>query len=197
VGPSVYPHPQGLSTQNVAGSPDRPSRPAVEFLEGRLFLDGTFTVHDTNPASLAQAITQAEAAGGGTIVFDAGVTGTINLTGPLPDLTGNLTIRGPGAKDLTVQGSAAIPSTIFTVHSGANVSISGLTTPGGQGFDGGGVQNNGTRTLDAVTVDSNTASDEGGGIWNARNLTVQNSTISNNTNLGGPFGEGAGGIDSE
>lgn len=175
----------------------RHHRPAFECLEDRLVLDGTFTVNDTNPSLLSQAITQAENAGGGTVVFAPGVNGTINLTSPLPNLTGNLTITGPGANALTVQGTAESGFTIFTVQSGANVSISGLTISGGQGFDGGGVHNSGDLTLTAVTVDGNTASDEGGGVWNSGNLVVRNSTISNNTNLGAFQGEGAGGIDSE
>jgi hypothetical protein len=180
---------------NSPASSRRPWRPAVEPLEDRLVLDGTFTVNDTNPSSLSSAITQAENAGGGTIVFATGVTGTIQLAGPLPDLTGHLTIQGPGANVLTVRGDTSSPAaagTIFIIDSGATVSISGLTITNGVAPEGGGVNNNGTLTLDAVTVDGNSASG-GGGIENFGTLTVRNSTVSNNTSLD----QGAGGIDSE
>ncbi len=198
-----------------AGSPSTPPRGSrrrprrhrqaarlwVERLEDRL-TPSNFTIMNTNDSgsgSLRDAITQAESAGSGTIVFAPGVTGTISLQTVLPTLTGTLSIMGPGANQLTVQRSTA-PGTaqfgIFQVLAGdATVTLSGLTISNGANFDGGGIQNLGTLTLDGVTVDGNTASDEGGGIFNMNTLTVLNSTVSNNQNQSG--GEGAGGIDSE
>src|SRR5262249_24905155 len=124
-------------------NPNRPAprrghspRPTVEVLEDRVVLDGTFVVPNTNAASLDQAIRQAELAGGGSVVYAPGVTGSVDLSEALPTLTGNLTIQGPGANALTVRGGQA-GFTIFTVASGATVKISGLTITGGKAADGG------------------------------------------------------------
>jgi uncharacterized repeat protein (TIGR01451 family) len=52
---------------------------------------------------------------------------------------------------------------------------------------GGGVSNyfTGTMTLTGTTIYSNTALDEGGGLWNDGNITVTNSTIAQNVALAG------------
>jgi hypothetical protein len=60
-------------------------------------------------------------------------SGTINLTGALPDLAHRVTIQGPGANNLTVSGGGY---SVFLVQS--TVSISGLTVTGGTGYAGDG-----------------------------------------------------------
>jgi hypothetical protein len=62
-----------------------------------------------------------------TISFAAGVTGTINLAGVLPNLNTNLTINGPGANLLTVRRNTGGDYRIFLITGGATVTISGLT----------------------------------------------------------------------
>jgi sugar lactone lactonase YvrE len=120
--------------------PRRPScRAGVEVLECRL-APAVFSVLNTADAgagSLRQAILDAEQAPGqATIVFAPGVSGTIDLTSPLPDLTGTIDIEGPARDGITVQRSQA-PGTpafrIFTVTASATVTLARLTVTDGSG----------------------------------------------------------------
>src|SRR5262245_23318748 len=80
-------------------------RPAVEALEDRLApaLITVNTLADTIApdafTSLREAIIAANTMPGDDTI-DFSVTGTINLTGALPDLDSNLAIEGPGAGSL-------------------------------------------------------------------------------------------------
>lgn len=147
----------------------------------------TFTVlnvNDGGTGSLRQAILDANsAAGPDTIVFQAAVIGTISLATPLPVVSDELEILGPGAAVLTVSGSNAVR--VFDIDAGATASISGLTVADGRGDDGGGIRNNGTLEVTNATLSHNSAGsgslDYGGGIFNAGTLTLANSTLSNNS----------------
>ena len=152
---------------------------------------GNFTVtnlFDSGPGSLRDAIIQADTAPGSTIGF--AVTGAITLTNPLPLLTADMAITGPGAAQLTVNGTNA--SAVFTLSGPITVSISGLTVTGGSGANGGGIsapdaaRSAATLNLTSVIVSNNIASN-GGGIFSRGNLTVTSSLISGNTgsNSGG------------
>src|SRR5262245_48437464 len=85
-------------------------RPALAPLERRAF-PATITVmntNDTGPDSLRDAIDQANGmAGPDTIDFAPGVAGTISLSSPMPTLTFDIDLTGPGASALTVARSAA------------------------------------------------------------------------------------------
>jgi hypothetical protein len=176
----------------------RKFRPRLEILEDRTLLS-VCTVDrltDNNSGGggegsdlagdLRYCITNA--ADGDVISFGKGVTGSINLSGALPDLTHSINIEGPGAGNLTVRRDTGGNYRIFTVGDGTTVSISGLTIanglvmdPGGRG--GGIFISNATVTLDNCIVTGNTARStsnvaEGGGIYGA--ATLINSTISNN-----------------
>ncbi len=119
---------------------------------------------------------------GDTIVFE--VTGTINLTRALPDLTRSISIAGPGPDFLTVQRSTSSDYRIFANR--ATVSISDLKIAGGylRNSAGAGIYNSGTLTITNSTISGNHADNEGsgGGVYNSRsgNLFVINSTISGN-----------------
>src|SRR5437763_4375377 len=103
--------------------------------------------------TLRAAIQQANSTfGADTINFS--VNGTINLTGALPDITGDLTINGPGSNLLTVRRDTGGFYRIFAVSFPATVNISGLTVTngltadgapgsffGGMGGNGGGILN--------------------------------------------------------
>jgi hypothetical protein len=161
---------------------------------------------DSGPGTLRAAITQSDQdTTPDTITFEPGVTGTIPLVSALPDLSHTLTIDGPGRSMLTVARSAA-PGTpdfrIFTVPTGADVTISGLTVSGGSVFggDGGGISNAGALTVSDSTLSGNSAESgffgggDGGGIDNTGTLTVSDSTLSGNSVAGGPTtGGGSGG----
>src|SRR5207247_3252894 len=84
----------------------------------------TITVTNTNdsgPGSLRQAF--ADANDGDTIAF--AVTGTIGLTSGELLVNKNITISGPGAESLAVDGGTK--SRVFHIDSGILVTISGLT----------------------------------------------------------------------
>jgi uncharacterized delta-60 repeat protein/CSLREA domain-containing protein len=178
--------------------------PGIEMLEDRL-VPATFTVNtlgdtvDDNPAvtSLREAITAANSQAGDDII-NFGVTGTINLTGALPDLASNIQIHGPGAASLTVRRDTGGDYRIFTIAGGTIVGIDGLTISNGfepSGYGGGIYNNGGTLTVSNSTLSGNSASNvnqytAGGGIYNNGGLlTVSNSTLSGNSaNYGGGIG---------
>ena len=186
-------------------------RPRFEVLEARHLLS-TYVVDrltDTGAGSglagdLRYCIDQA--ADGDAITF--GVTGTIQLTGALPDLTHSISMEGPGADLLTVRGrgyeSDPYNFRVFTVLEGATVSISGLTITNGyapyDGYSedanlGGGIANFGTLTLSNSTVTGNrvdscwnpngcfdvTAPTSGGGIFNGNAAGTAVLTLINST----------------
>lgn len=160
----------------------------------------TFTVtnlNDNGLGSLRQAITDANAAGGGTV--DAtGVSGIIDLLTQLPNLASNITINGPGAARLTVERSFAQGTPafgVFLIGSGKTVVISGLTMKNGMSpFNGGAISNSGTLTISDSTLTNNTTTDFfGGGIFNQGILTLNNSTVANNFAFnGGGISNGGG-----
>ena len=102
----------------------------------------TYTVLNTNdngPGSLRQSIVDANTnAGADIIIFNAGVIGTITLVTALPDITGALTITGPGANVLSVSGNNN--SRVFLITGGVTVNINNLTITGGNvASNGGGI----------------------------------------------------------
>jgi hypothetical protein len=168
-------------------------RPRLEALETR-DLPSTLTVTntlDSGPGSLRAEIAAAQP--GDTIVFSPklfnihnGKTTTITLTSGELDLNKNLTIQGPGAGLLAVNGDRK--GVVFQVE--AQVALSGLTITGGGSVAnslGGGIENSGTLTVSDCTITQNgTPNGGGGGIENSGTLTVSDCTISQNgTNNGG------------
>src|SRR5437773_7884855 len=81
---------------------------------------------DSGAGSLRQAIS--DSSSGDTINFDSSLNGqTITLTSGELLINKNLTITGPGADQLAINGNAA--SSVFHIKSG--VTISGLTITNG------------------------------------------------------------------
>ncbi|MGO9913133.1 MAG: beta strand repeat-containing protein, partial [Isosphaeraceae bacterium] len=167
--------------------------------------------NDSGPGSLRQAIAYAELLSGNeTVMFDPTVFSTpqtITLTSGqlnLTDATGTLTIQGPGANLLSVNGNNA--SRVFYLpysNEGDSASLDGLTVSGGSASNGGGLDNNfGTLTLANCTVSGNSANGvnqvtpgDGGGVCNVGgSVTLTNCTISGNTTNGvNGFAGGQGG----
>ena len=121
----------------------------------------TITVTNTNdsgPGSLRQAL--ADATDGDTINFT--VTGTIGLINGELLVAKNITISGPGAENLAVNGNAN--STVFHIASGDTVNISDLTITNGSaaGFGGGIHNDHAALTLNNCTITGNS----GGGTYN-------------------------------
>jgi CSLREA domain-containing protein len=171
----------------------------------------TFTVndtgdtHDANPGdgvcadsndkcTLRSAIEEANALpGADAITFS--VAGTITLTSGELAVTQDLTIRGPGARSLTVDANQA--SRVFEIR--GTVTLDGLTiangkVSGGTFTEGGGILNFGNLTITNSTLSDNSASggsfNAGGGIYNGSTLTITNSTLSGNSVSGGSFNSG-------
>ena len=129
------------------------------------------------------------ATSGDTITFDAAATGTITLTQGELGFSSAVSIVGPGASSLTVDGNGQ--SRVFSVSSNitGDVAISGLTITGGvltSGNDpGAGIEmsHQGNVTIDGVVVSGNQAVGTAGGIsfQNIGNASVTNSDISGNT----------------
>jgi predicted outer membrane repeat protein len=184
-----------------AGHP-RSYRPYLETLETRDLLS-VCTVDrltDNNPGGGGQGsggmgdlrYCISQAADGDNIAF--GVMGVINLTGPLPNLTRNLTILGPGADALTVRRSSSDEYRIFTVDTGAAVTIAGLTIadgfltyrtssyPKGGGIyvAAGGSLNLASSILRNNDVRGDITSSGGGGLYTDGTATVVDSTIRDN-----------------
>lgn len=157
-----------------------------------------FTVtnlNDSGAGSLRQAITDARITPGEhTINFQTGLTGTINLESALPDLSGLMTINGPGPGLLTIRRDSGTGAyRIFTVAPAGVVVLNGLTVANGfppnEGKPefivrrGGGILVEGSLVVNNCRVNGNSASGsliEGGGIYNQGTLFVRNSEISNN-----------------
>ena len=140
--------------------------------------------NDSGPGSLRQAL--ADANDGDVIGF--AVTGTIGLTTGELLVTKSITISGPGAENLAVNGSGQ--STVFHIVPGETVTISGLTITNGHASDsGGGIYNDhAVLILNNCTISDNSATGNlGGGIHNdGKNighatLQINNSLITNNT----------------
>jgi hypothetical protein len=116
---------------------------------------------------------------------------TIALDGHDLELSGKrpVTITGPAA-GVTVNGKES--STDFLIDAGTTVTISSvkMTEGGGGNFYGGGIENNGSLTLNSDTVTDSV----GGytGIDNAGTLVIDNTTISNNDANNGEGGFGGG-----
>jgi hypothetical protein len=187
----------------------RPYRPRFEILEARHLLS-TYVVDNLGDGGSGSGLAGDlrycinQAADGDAITF--GVTGTINLTGALPDLTHSISIDGPGASLMTVRRDTGGNYRIFTVDGGPTVSICGLTITNGYvtgQFDvyGGGIENAGTLTVSNCTISGNQVSSDpsyysyvyGGGIANFGTLTLSNSTVAGNRAVGlSGFDDGGG-----
>ena len=143
---------------------------------------------DHGAGSLRTAMTNANQAGGSTILFAIG--GTITLQSALPAISSDVYMVGPGANTLSISGNGAFQ--VFDIQNSATAAISGLTiTDGSSGSNGGGIENDGTLTLTNCTVSDSSASGSGGGIDNSGTLTLTASTVSGNTSA-----NDAGGIEN-
>src|SRR5215208_5929771 len=134
------------------------------------------TTLEGGQCTLRAAIQEANVTAGNDTI-DIGITGTVNLTGVLPDLSSNIAIKGPGADKFTVRRDTGGDYRIFTVTGGSVVSISGMTISNGKVTDnlGGGILNFGTLTVSDSTISDNSAPSTatsgvvlaiGGGIYN-------------------------------
>jgi Divergent InlB B-repeat domain len=148
----------------------------------------TFTVtitNDSGPGSLRQAILDANATpGDDTIVF--ATNGTIVLSSPLPTVTDNTVIVGPGTNQLIISGNNAVQ--VFSLNAGTTNTISGLTVANGlaTGYaSGAGITNAGALTLlNCALVNNTNLGGWGGAVFSSGNLAVFVSAFSGNQVVG-------------
>ena len=175
----------------------------------------SFTVTNTSDSgagSLRQAIQDANASSTAvTINFDLTYPATITLTGGTLNVTQSVTIHGPGANDLTIDGNHNLQ--ILSIASGKDVVISGLKFANGSNDNGGAIfnsgnvvisesvftgnnslqggainnQSGGTVAVSDTTFSANSANNFGGGLFNLGTAMVTRTTFSDNTG-----GEAAG-----
>jgi Bacterial Ig-like domain (group 3) len=183
----------------VAGGRDRGRnrlKPELVQFEERQLL-ATFTVSSTLdtvtnnvPANgtLRWAIEQADLAGGTDVInFSPSVFGTAqtitfgSFNGAIPmSATGaTITVDGPGASLLTINGNNN--GAVFEVDSGVTAAISGLTITGASLGGNGAVDDLGTVTLSNSALTGNTIS----GLYVAGTADVSDCIISGNNNFSG------------
>ena len=161
------------------------------------------TTADSGAGSLRQAITDANSTSANdeivfaSSLFTNGASWITLGSGALPTIAattsaGSLTITGPGASSLIINGNNGNTNRnfrIFNVALGGNLSISGLTVSGAQTTDtygeGGGIINYGTLNISNSIITGNSVSGSssyGGGIQNDSSsiLNISNTTISGN-----------------
>jgi hypothetical protein len=160
----------------------------------------TFTVtnlDDSGPGSLRDAIAQANAAPGADTINFA-VTGTITLTsGSLQIDGGPLTIAGPGAASLIIDGNAN--SRVFTIFEASPpacpalsgpvdylITLSGMTVRNGRrnlDSSAGGILSGKSLVLDGMVIENNQAR-TGGGLGFFLQYPNQSLTITNSRFVG-------------
>ena len=157
---------------------------------------GFYTVNNTNDSgvgSLRAAITYANVNAGAVITFAPGLSGTILLASALPALAANVTIQGPGASVIAVDGNGKYQP--FAISPGVAATVSGLTIRNGHASSGtgGGVYNDGTLTLTGCTLTQNSAY-YGSGIYNDSSgaATLTGCTLTDNGGADSVGGAGGG-----
>gem|GEM_PF-3504701 len=170
---------------------------------------------DAGPGSLRQAIIDTNTnIGPDVIEFQAGLTGTINLTTGNLSISDDLVINAPVPSVITISGDGiATPSIageggdhVFriynqTIQGGTlgpaspalpKVDLVGLTISGGNAPNGGGIYaSNVELTVRDSVITSNTAQENGGGIFQYRGVVrLIDTTVSNNRVIGEGYGGG-------
>ena len=153
------------------------SRPSLEGMESRLLLSAsTYTVdsvgdldHPDSPTSgdLRYCVNQANSNPGSTIVFSPDIDDSIFLNQPLI-LSANVAIMGPSASGITLDGGGT--TEILDVEPGVTASLSGLTINAGYAPDGlaAGIENDGNLTVTDTTVSNN----DGNAVYNTGTITL-------------------------
>ena len=136
--------------------------------------------------SIKNAVNTAKA--GDTLNLSAGTYHEHNIV-----VDKSLIIIGPtiaSGKTPTAVIDAQKQGEIFYINSGVTVTLKNLYLKNGVATSGGGIYNHGTLTIQNTCINSNMASDYGGGIYNSYDgvVTVSGSHI--DSNFGAQFGGG-------
>ncbi len=108
----------------------------------------------------------------------------------VPSNVGALTITGPGASLLAINGNGK--SRVLEIDTPSAVTISGMTITNGSAAGGGGIEDvAGPLTLQSVVITKNTSTSAtsqnamGGGVLGDSSLDIENSSITSNSAIGG------------
>jgi hypothetical protein len=148
----------------------------------------TFTVtnlDDAGPGSLRYELNEAYSAPGhDTVVFAAGLTGTVRLTSAALEMADPITLVGPGRGALVVDGGDTDRVLDINSDPGDDIAISGLTfTRGRTGGDGAGLRlQDADLTLTDVSITHSLADGRGGGlaVLGGGRVTLRRTFVTNN-----------------
>jgi fibronectin-binding autotransporter adhesin len=187
-----------LSDVDVSGNTAETRGGGIYSGQGSLTIVGNDNVIDDN--------TVTESAGGSsvTVGFGGGVdvqggTGTISgatISGNSSEFGGGVFVYNGTvtiSNDTISDNSAEIGGGVHNgIHNQGSVTIDDVTITGNTAGDiGGGINNRGPLTVNDSTISDNVAADGGGGILNIGTLTLSGDTISDNT-----AGTDGGGLDN-
>jgi predicted outer membrane repeat protein len=160
--------------------------------------------NNSGVGSLRQVLIDAQSAPGtaNTITFDPAVFSVpqiITLTSGAVQILTSVTVAGPGADLLTINGNNVGGVIYVNTAPGLPVTVSGLTVTGGGGLSGVGIaENNGALTVSNCVITGNTVTVSGfsfaGGIFSfGGSLIVDGCTITGNSTTGNGGGIGSSG----
>jgi fibronectin-binding autotransporter adhesin len=140
----------------------------------------TLSVSDCSSDTQLQAdVTQANSDNAGDVITFA-CSGVLKLTSTL-SINGSMTLSG-GEQRVTLDGGGSLQ----VLHVGnVTFTLNALTIAHGSALfgEGSGLENSGRVSISNSTFAYNSASDRGGGLWNAGSgtVTISNSTLANNS----------------
>jgi len=193
----------GTRTGTLTVTSDAPDSPHIINLSGSGTSPLALTVanlNDSGGGSLRDAVAQTNSnPGPDTIDFASGLQGTLTLTSGQISINDALTVTGPGANLLTIDGNAK--GRLFFIDKSAAlalgnvispdflVSLSGMTLTHGldtnePSKDGGAIKSYKSLTLSHMVLSGNQANNGGAIAFYPENdaaLSILNSTLSNNT----------------
>ena len=185
LGVAVCVIPLALAQRNTTKTKGGQARQPEQWIAGRDYaIPASIIVvtntNDSGPGSLRDALATAV---DGDIIDATGVSGTILLTSGELQITHAITINGPGAASLSIDGNATF-RVFDNLTSGVSISGFRITNGSAPGNNGGGIfhegGNSATLRVSDCTVSGNSAA-LGGGIFNLNGaLIVNNCTISGN-----------------
>ena len=166
-----------MQYRDAAGNPSAIYSDTLDFTTANVVTSTADTIVDDGLTTLREAILAGYLRPAQPVTFDpalyASGPATITLGGTQLELVDrNIQIAGPGADLLTIDADGQ--SRVFYVEEGVIASISGLTITGGYAQDvdpndwhdesGGGIYNLGDLTIESTSIENNTADGMGGGI---------------------------------
>ncbi len=139
-----------------------------------------------NDCTLRGAMTLANrGAGDDTLAFAPAVRGTITIEGaPLPVISGQFAVEGPGANLLKISGAGQLG--LFDIAPTGGLTVSGLTLVRGNRASGSLIFDRGVLTANDCAFQDGFASGAGGAIFvNSASATLNRCTLNNNLSANG------------